>query len=44
MTGPWRFDIAMMMMWLLGVENVYEAPSNEGCIVIDSLQTGDAHE
>jgi len=24
MTGPWRFDIAMMMMWLLGVDNVYQ--------------------
>jgi hypothetical protein len=46
MTGPWRFDIAMLMMWILGVDTVYvsdvDAAKAEGkeIIVIDSLQTG----
>jgi hypothetical protein len=50
MTGPWRFDIAMLMMWVLGVDNVYvsdaDAARAEGkdIIVIDSLKSVDAHE
>lgn len=50
MTGAWRFDIALLMMWILGVDNVYvsdvDAAKAEGkeIIVIDSIQSIKAHE